>query len=91
LNLRSLKRGWKDGSIVKNGLLFQRIQVEFPAPTGPLHGSVTLGSGDLMPSPGLFWHCRHAVHRHSCRQNTYTPDIKINKNNNEKSSKEKRT
>lgn len=44
---------WLGGQ--KHWLLFQRIQVRIPAPTGPLKLSVTLVPQDTMPSSGPSW------------------------------------
>jgi hypothetical protein len=35
--------------------------------------------GDPMPSSGLHRQCTYAVHSRTCRQNTHTYKIKINK------------
>lgn len=53
--------------------------VHFPASTW-LNNSFTPNSRDLMPSSGLFEHCMHVVHRHTCKQNIQmTHKIKVSR------------
>ena len=41
------------------------------------HNYVNPVAGDQMPSPGLYRHCTHMVHRHIYRQNTHANKIKL--------------
>lgn len=58
---RIKNKGWRDGSVVRACLLFQRTGVLFLSPKGSSQPLVTPVPKDLTPSCGFCCHCTHVM------------------------------
>lgn len=70
--------GWRNGSVVKSpGCSCRGPGFNYQHPHGAAQLSEIPVPWDPMSSSSLNGHCMHMVHRHTCRQNTYTHKIKM--------------
>lgn len=75
---KNIVRGWKDDSPVKSTCYFSRWpRFDCQHPHGNSQLFVTLILVNSMHFSGLSWHCTHVAHWQTCKQNTYTCQIKV--------------